>query len=63
VYYRKYTNVLGGMRLAEVIILDEVDPNVVTKMEFTEYKSVEIPETWFQRGYLAYLRPDDAGSH
>ncbi|MGU3778868.1 outer membrane lipoprotein-sorting protein [Burkholderia metallica] len=62
VYYRKYVNVLGGMRLAEAIILDEVDTNVITKMDFTEYIATEIPENWYQRGYLPYLRPDDAGS-
>lgn len=62
VYYRRYVNVLGGMRLAEAIILDEVDPNVITRMDFTQYTAVDIPENWYQRGYLPYVRSNDAGA-
>ncbi|KGE09893.1 MULTISPECIES: outer membrane lipoprotein-sorting protein [Burkholderia] len=62
VYYRQYVKALGGMRLAEAIILDEVDPNVITRMDFTQYTAVDIPENWYQRGYLPYVRSNDAGA-
>jgi hypothetical protein len=60
VYYREYVKALDGMRLSEAIILDEVDPNVITKMDFTQYVAVDIPENWYQRGYLPYVRSNDA---
>ena len=55
-YYRRLMKQLGGMRPTEAIILDEVDTNVITKMSFSDYRAMEIPERWYQREYLPHLR-------
>ncbi len=55
-YYMNYQPVLGGMRPTEVIIVDEVDPSLVTKMTFSNYEKMEIPENWFQYQFLPRLK-------
>jgi hypothetical protein len=56
IYYRKFEQQLGGMRPTEAIILDEVDHSLVTKMTFSNFEAVDIPEAWFQRDYLPRLK-------
>ena len=43
------------MRPTEVIILDGVDANLVTTMDFSDYGAQEIPDSWFQRDFLPHL--------
>jgi hypothetical protein len=61
-FYRKYTPQLGQLRAGEMIILDEVDTSVVTKMTFTGYAAQDIPDQWFNRDYLPRLRASDTGA-
>jgi hypothetical protein len=55
-YYRKYENQLAGVRPTETIIIDAVDPNLVTIMSTSDYRFQDIPDSWFQRDFLPRLR-------
>jgi hypothetical protein len=57
-YFHKYQNELGGARPTEVIILDAVDPNRVTTMQYSDYRSQQVPDVWFQRDFLPHFRAD-----
>jgi len=57
-YYRKIEMQLGGPRPTEAIIIDGVDTNLVTRMNFVDYKARDIPESWFQREFLPRFRPE-----
>ncbi len=61
-FYRKYSPQLGQPRAGEIIILDEVDTSVVTKLSFTNYTAQDTPDAWFNRDYLPRLRASDKGS-
>ncbi len=52
VYYRRFIPVLGEDRPTEVLIIDGVDRKKITRMQFAQYQTQLIPETWFQRDYL-----------
>jgi outer membrane lipoprotein-sorting protein len=54
-YYSGFSSVLGGTRPTQVIILDEVDASVVTRMSFSSYEKTEVPENWFDSEFLARL--------
>jgi hypothetical protein len=54
-YFHNYREELGGMRPTEVIILDGVDTSLVTTMNFSDYRTQEIPDAWFQRDFLPHL--------
>jgi hypothetical protein len=51
-YFRKFEMYLGEYRPTEVLIIDGVDTSKVTRMEFLDFKHIDIPEPWFQRSYL-----------
>jgi hypothetical protein len=55
-YYLKFQSELGGMRPSQVIIVDELDPNLVTRMTFSDYERIPIPENWFQHQFLPRLK-------
>jgi hypothetical protein len=55
-FYRKFSLQLGELRPGEVVILDEVDKSVVTKLVFSGYAAHEIPDNWFNRDFLPKLR-------
>ena len=57
-YYRKFAEVLGGMRPTETVIIDAVDANVLTTVTASEYAVREIPDAWFQRDYLPRIVAD-----
>lgn len=61
-FYRKYAPQLGQLRPGEIIILDEVDTSVVTKLTFSHYAAQDIPDQWFNRDNLPRLRASDKGS-
>ena len=46
------------MRPTETIIIDAVDPNLVTTMTTTDYRFQAIPDSWFQRDFLPRLKVD-----
>jgi hypothetical protein len=60
-FYRKYALQLGEQRPGEMIILDEVDPRVITKLTFTDYTARNVPDQWFNRDYLPRLRSGAEG--
>ncbi|MBF0560628.1 MAG: outer membrane lipoprotein-sorting protein [Alphaproteobacteria bacterium] len=55
-YYRRPDLQLGRLRPTETIIIDGIDPSLVTKMSFSDYQSREIPDAWFSRDYLPRFR-------
>lgn len=57
-YYRNYTQRLGGIRPSEAVIIDAVDTSLVTTISFGDPRFQDIPETWFQRDYLPHVRAD-----
>lgn len=61
-FYRKFSRQLGELRPGEVVILDEVDKSVVTKLVLSGYAAREIPDNWFNRGYLPKLRDNGGGA-
>ena len=57
-YYHKYEEQAGGLRPAEVILIDAVNSNLATTIDYSEYRFQEIPESWLQRDYLPRLKPE-----
>jgi hypothetical protein len=57
-YYHKYQEQLGAARPTEVILIDSVNANLATTINYSGYRSQDIPEAWFQRDYLPRLRPE-----
>ena len=55
-YYHKLEQVLGGTRPTETIIIDAVDSKLITTMNNSAWKQVEIPDAWFQRDYLPRVK-------
>lgn len=55
-YYHKYDTQLGGARPTETIIIDAVDPKLVTTMNNADWRAEEIPDAWYQRDYLPRLK-------
>lgn len=51
-YFHKYEEHLGAVRPGEVIIIDAVNPNLVTTMTLSDYVAQDIPDAWFQRDFL-----------
>ena len=51
-YYHHYEQQLGAMRPTEVILIDAVNSNLATTINFSDYRFQEIPDAWFQRDYL-----------
>lgn len=42
----------------QAVILDAVNPALVTTVDFSEAKFQDIPDSWFQRDYLPHLKPN-----
>jgi hypothetical protein len=57
-YYHKYEEQAGGLRPAQVILIDAVNSNLATTIDYSNYHFQDIPESWFQRDYLPRLRPE-----
>ena len=58
VYFGGYKAELGRERPTEAIIIDGIDPKLVTKMLFNNYAERKIPEEWFQKEYLPRFKGD-----
>jgi hypothetical protein len=57
-YYGKYGNALNGERPFEVVIVDGVDPKLVTKIDYSDFRYDKIDDAWFQRDYLPHIPPE-----
>ena len=57
-YFHAFRDELGAARPTETIIIDAVDPNLVTTMKTSDYRFETIPEAWFQREFLPRLKAD-----
>ncbi|WP_431822735.1 outer membrane lipoprotein-sorting protein [Burkholderia sp. F1] len=57
-YYRRYEKQLGAERPTETVIIDGLDPNWVTLLDFSNWMPREVPEEWLQRDYLARFKPE-----
>lgn len=55
-YYRDFRMQLGVERPTETIIIDAMNPKLVTTMNFSDYQYKEIPDSWFQRDFLPHLK-------
>jgi len=51
-FYRRYESALGAARPLETIIIDAVDPHLVTKVTASDYRAEDVQDAWFQREYL-----------
>src|SRR5262249_15572859 len=57
-YYHKFEEQIGALRPTQVILIDAVNANLATTIDYSNYRFQEIPEAWFQRDYLPRLRPE-----
>ena len=51
-FYRRYESALGVARPLETIIIDAVDPHLVTKVTASDYRAEDVQDAWFQRDFL-----------
>ena len=58
VYYRRFEQQLGRERPTETVIIDGLNPKSVTLMRYSEFATPNIPQSWFQREYLARFQPE-----
>ena len=56
IYYRNFTERLGGVRPAEAVIIDAVDSTLATIAGFSDSRLQDVPDAWFQRDYLPRLQ-------
>lgn len=52
-YYRKFRPQLGRERPMETVIIDGMDPQWVTCMQYGDYQPKHIPEAWLRKDGLA----------
>ncbi|TAM52185.1 MAG: outer membrane lipoprotein-sorting protein [Paraburkholderia sp.] len=57
-YYRRYQMQLGAERPTETVIIDGLDPNWVTLLDFSDWKERDVPNAWLQRDYLPRFKPE-----
>ena len=57
-YYRRYREELGAMRPTEIVIVDGLNPNLVTIMRYGDFVARDIPESWFQHDFLSRFQPE-----
>lgn len=57
-YFRRYEAQLGTERPSETIIIDGVDPNLVTKITYSDVRAEEVLDAWFQREYLPRFKAE-----
>ena len=58
VFYRKYRPILGASRPSETVLIDGVDKDSVTVMQYTDFKERNLPESWFKSSSLRDIHPD-----
>jgi len=57
-YYRKFAQSLDRVRPAEAVIIDAVNPALVTTLTFSDMQYRDIPDAWFQRDYLPQVKAE-----
>ncbi len=57
-FYRRYEEQLGAVRPTEIVIIDGVNPSLVTVMRYADFTARDVPESWFQRDILTRFQPD-----
>jgi len=57
-YYRDFKPSLDGVRPAEAVIVDAVNPALVTTLDFSNMQYRDIPDYWFQRDYLPQVKAE-----
>ena len=57
-YYHRYEEQLGALRPTEVVLIDAVNSNLATTIGYSGYTYQDIPNSWFQRDYLARLKAE-----
>ncbi len=57
-YYHNYREQAGEQRPAQVILIDAVNPNLATTIDYSDYRFQNIPDSWLQRDYLPRLKPE-----
>ena len=57
-FYHNFEKQLGVDRPTETIIVDAVNSKLVTTLNASSYKKVDVPESWFQREFLPKLKED-----
>lgn len=55
-FYDGFRQVLGSVRPTKVLIIDGLNAKNVTVMDFNNFKSVDLPDSWFQKSYLPKFR-------
>jgi hypothetical protein len=51
-YYRRYVESLGAMRPSETVIIDAVDPTLITTIGYSGWRAEAVEDAWFQRESL-----------
>ena len=49
---------MGALRPTQVVLIDAVNANLATTIDYSNYRFQDIPDTWLQRDYLPRLRPE-----
>ena len=57
-YYRNFRPSLDGVRPAQAVIIDAVNPALVTTLDFTGMQYRDIPDYWFQRDFLPQVKAE-----
>jgi hypothetical protein len=57
-FYRRYQEQLGALRPTEIVIIDGLNPNLVTVMRYADFTARVIPDSWFQHDFLPRFQPE-----
>jgi len=57
-YYRNFTESRDHVAPRQAVIVDAVDPELVTTVDLGDPHFQDIPDAWFQRDYLPHLKID-----
>src|SRR5262249_15908150 len=57
-YYHNSEEQVGALRPAQVILIDAVNTNLATTIDYSNYRFQDIPDSWLQRDSLPRLRPE-----
>ena len=57
-FYRRFRDELGAQRPTEIVIIDGLNPNLVTVMRYGDFVARDIRESWFQRDFLPRFTPE-----
>ncbi|MDM0116484.1 outer membrane lipoprotein-sorting protein [Variovorax sp. J22R133] len=57
-FYRRFRDELGASRPTEMVIIDGLNPKLVTVMRYGPFVERDIPESWFQRDFLPQFQPE-----